>query len=57
MLGLAHGTFAPDGNLKPENHWETPAAFRARIENGKVAEWRVYADNDPIRQRMAKAQH
>lgn len=55
MLGEAEGTFAPDGDLKPENRWTTPTAFRAFIEGGKVAEWRVYCDNDPIRQRIAKA--
>jgi hypothetical protein len=30
----------------------TPAAFRALIEDGKVAEWRVYADNEPLRRLM-----
>jgi uncharacterized protein (TIGR02246 family) len=54
MLGVAQGTYSPDGQLKAENQWKTPAAFRALIEDGKVAEWRVYADNDPIRRRMAK---
>ena len=49
MLGMARGTFAPDGEPKPENRWETPVALRALIEDGKVAEWRVYADNEPIR--------
>ncbi len=49
LLGAAQGTYAPDGVLRKENWWETPAAFRARIEDGKVAEWRVYADNEPIR--------
>ena len=55
MLGEAQGTYAPHGELKPENHWSTPTAFRAYIEDGKVAEWRVYCDNDPIRQRVAKS--
>ena len=54
MLGMAQGTYTPDGKLKPENCWTTPTAFRAYIEEQKVAEWRVYADNEPIRQRMAK---
>jgi uncharacterized protein (TIGR02246 family) len=54
MLGMAEGTFTPHGQPKPENHWKTPTAFRAFIEDGKVAEWRVYCDNEPIRQRMAK---
>jgi ketosteroid isomerase-like protein len=53
MIGVAEGTYAPHGELKPENRWKTPAALRAVIENGKVSEWRVYADNDPIRRRMA----
>jgi uncharacterized protein (TIGR02246 family) len=54
MLGMAQGTYTADEKLKPENHWTTPTAFRAFIEDGKVAEWRVYCDNEPIRQRMAK---
>jgi ketosteroid isomerase-like protein len=55
MLGMAEGTYAPHGQVKKENHWTTPTAFRAFIEDGKVAEWRVYCDNEPIRQRIAKS--
>jgi ketosteroid isomerase-like protein len=54
MLGKAHGTYAPEGKLQPENRWKTPAAFRARIEAGQIAEWQVYADNEPIRQCMVR---
>jgi uncharacterized protein (TIGR02246 family) len=54
LLGVAHGTYSPDGRLSAENDWQTPAAFRAVIEDGKVNEWRVYADNEPIRQLMSK---
>lgn len=58
MLGSAKGTYTADGERSPElseeNRWQTPAVFRAVIENGKLAEWRVYADNEPMRQRMAK---
>jgi hypothetical protein len=53
MLGEARGTFAPDGKMRAENRWKTPAAFRALVEKGKVAEWRVFADNEPIRRCMA----
>ncbi len=53
MLGVAMGTYAPDGQIKLENRWKIPAAVRALIEDDKVAEWRVFADNDPVRQRMA----
>lgn len=56
LLGSAHGTYTNDGRLLPENAWKTPAALRAVIEDGKVKEWRVYADNEPIRQLMAKHQ-
>ncbi len=54
MLGVAQGTYTADGTLKAENRWKTPAAWRALIEDGKVAEWRVYADNEPMRRLMAK---
>jgi uncharacterized protein (TIGR02246 family) len=53
MLAVAMGTYAPNGELKPENRWKTPAALRAVIENGKVSEWTVYADNEPMRRLMA----
>jgi uncharacterized protein (TIGR02246 family) len=55
MLGVAEGTYAPDGKLNPENRWKTPAVFRALVDDGKVAEWRVYADNEPIRQHMRQS--
>lgn len=54
MFGRAGGTYTTDGKLKPENKWEIPAAWQAVIRNNRVAEWRVYADNDPIRQIMAR---
>jgi ketosteroid isomerase-like protein len=54
MLGVVGGTYAPDGQLTAENRWQTPAALRAVIEDGKVAEWRVYADNEPMRRLTAK---
>jgi ketosteroid isomerase-like protein len=55
MLGTAQGTYSPDGKLKPENKWTTPTTLRAFIEGQKVTEWRVYCDNEPIRQRVAKS--
>jgi ketosteroid isomerase-like protein len=54
MLGMARGTYSSDGALKEENPWQTPTVFRAFIEGDKVAEWRVYCDNEPVRQKMAK---
>ena len=40
-------------SLNPENRWQTPVAIRASVEDGLVAEWRVYADNEPIRKVMS----
>lgn len=54
MLGTAQGTCSTDGVLRPENKWSTPAAFRALTRGSLVAEWRVYADNEPIRQILAR---
>jgi len=28
--------------------WRTPAAWKAVIRDGKVAEWQVFADNKPV---------
>lgn len=50
VFGRAGGTYTSDGTLKPENRWEVPAAWLAEVRNDKVALWRVYADNEPIRQ-------
>jgi limonene-1,2-epoxide hydrolase len=55
MLGIASGTYSLNGTLHPENRWQTPVAIRALIEDGLVAEWRVYADSEPIRKVMATA--
>ncbi|HEV3301246.1 MAG TPA: nuclear transport factor 2 family protein [Planctomycetaceae bacterium] len=52
MLGTASGTYSPDGSLHPERRWATPVACRAAVRGDLVAEWQVYADNEPIRQMM-----
>jgi ketosteroid isomerase-like protein len=55
LLGSACGTYLRDGRLTPEGAWQTPAAWRAIVRDSLVAEWQVYADNEPIRQRMRQA--
>jgi len=52
MFGSAQGTYAVEGALLPENRWRTPAAWRAVTRGNSIAEWRVYADNDPLRRIM-----
>jgi len=54
QLGTARGTYAPEGELRSDLRWSTSAAFRARIDDGLVAEWQVFADNEPIRRLMAR---
>jgi len=55
MLGVAQGTYFGKKGPSQENRWQSPIAIRARIEDGLVAEWRVYSDNEPIRARMRKS--
>ena len=54
LLGIAQGTYSANGVLTPENRWSTPAAWRAVVRGALVAEWQVYADNEPIRQVMSR---
>src|SRR5215469_11573130 len=37
MFGYAQGTLAKGGELKKENFWKTPAAWRAVVRDGKIA--------------------
>lgn len=36
--------------------WRTPAAWKAVIRGGQVAEWRVFADNKPVYEILARHQ-
>jgi len=36
--------------------WKTPAAWKAVIRDGKVKEWRVFADNKPVYEILARRQ-
>lgn len=50
VLGTAKGTYAPDGKLLARNRWQTPAAWKVVFHNGRIQEWHVFADNEPVRQ-------
>jgi ketosteroid isomerase-like protein len=57
IFGVASGTCAGDANgngasATVDKFWQVPAAWRAVIDGGLVAEWRVYADNQPLRKLM-----
>jgi hypothetical protein len=57
VFGSAGGTIAANGELPPENKWRTPAAWLAIVEDGLVKQWRVYADNKPVYDIMAKSRN
>jgi hypothetical protein len=53
VFGQAGGTLVlPGQERRAENRWEAPAAWRAIVQEGKVIEWRVYCDNEPLREKM-----
>ena len=54
VFGSAQGTFSNGGQLRKEDVWKTPAAWRAVVKDGKIAVWQVYADNEPIRAIMRR---
>lgn len=51
IFGTASGR-CMGGGPAHENFWEVPAAWRATVQGGLIAEWRVYADNQPLRKLM-----
>lgn len=52
IFGTASGNYVGKGGTSTDNFWEVPAAWRAVVRDGLVAEWRVYADNQPLRKLM-----
>jgi ketosteroid isomerase-like protein len=47
MLVLACG-FASATHAASRKTWRIPAAWRAIVREGQIAEWQVYADNKPV---------
>jgi peptidase E/ketosteroid isomerase-like protein len=54
VFGTAKGTLATGGRLLEENKFEIPASWTAVVKDGKIAKWRVYADNEPVRKLIEK---
>jgi ketosteroid isomerase-like protein len=54
VFGAAGGTIAADGKLPVENKWSASAAWLAIVEQGLVKQWRVYADNKPVYDILAR---
>ena len=51
LTGTAQGTYRGSTDA-----WRIPAAWRAVVRGDQIAEWRVWADNDPVRKILAKHQ-
>jgi ketosteroid isomerase-like protein len=56
IFGTASGTYAGAGDASSDKFWKVPAAWRVLIRDGLVAEWCVYADNQPLRKLMGERQ-
>jgi len=54
IFGTASGRYAGGSDTSNGKFWEVPAAWRAVVRDGLVAEWRVYADNQPLRKLMGE---
>jgi len=52
LFGRAGGTCTRGTSEGQPGRWEIPAAWQAEIRDGRVAVWRVYADNLPVRRLM-----
>ena len=50
VFGTAEGTFGANGASTPDDHWSGPAAWRAEVRDGLVAEWRVFTDTGAARE-------
>ncbi len=48
MLGFAEGAFDEKGDIKRENHWRVPAAWRAVVSGQQVAVWQLYVNPQPM---------
>jgi hypothetical protein len=48
IFGTAGGTYFASGRLRPENSWLLPAAWKAVVRDGKLAEWHVYCDTKTV---------
>jgi ketosteroid isomerase-like protein len=55
VFGAAGGTIAADGKLPPENKWRTSAAWLALVDGNLIKQWRVYADNKPVYDILARS--
>ena len=58
MMDKAGGVLAVGeaGGTTDGQSWRIPAAWKAVVRDDRVAEWRVFADNKPLYEILAKRQ-
>jgi ketosteroid isomerase-like protein len=54
LFGSAQGSYTVGSPVPASNRWQMPAAWRAVVRGGRVAEWHVFADNEPVRRLMTQ---
>jgi ketosteroid isomerase-like protein len=52
LTGVASGSYWSNGEKQPNSSWHTPVALRAVVRDDRIAEWQVYADNEPMREQI-----
>lgn len=52
IFGKAKGTYWKEGELEEKNKFEVPASWQAKIKDGKISEWKVFADIQIVRRIM-----
>jgi ketosteroid isomerase-like protein len=55
VFGAAGGTLAAHGKLPPENKWRASAAWLAIVQGDLIKQWRIYADNKPVYDILARS--
>jgi hypothetical protein len=48
IFGWTEGTYAPDGVMREENHWEIPTAFLGVARDNKLVYWEVFSDTSIV---------
>ena len=46
--------FASATHSASKKSWRIPAAWRAIVRDGRIAEWQVYADNKPVHELLSE---
>jgi ketosteroid isomerase-like protein len=54
LIGKASGTYTADGTLKPANHWQSPAVWKAVAAGDKIKLWQVFCDNTLVSEIVKK---